>query len=230
MDEEMDISIKEIFIILKGRLWLIVYITLAAIIIAGIMSFYVIKPTYEAKTSVIIGKPQSTASGSTQYNDVKMYQDLVETYSKIAQSELVAQGALDELKGNLTLNQIKDIITSTPQTGTQILTISAKSKSPQEALKVINAISTSFIESSEKVYPIGAEIQVMDKANMPTNPISPNKVRNMAIGFLIGLIISVGLVFILEYSDNTIKTESDVEIYIGLPILGVIPKMTAYIK
>ncbi|MBU3093175.1 capsular biosynthesis protein [Clostridium sp. CF011] len=226
----MDISLKEIFIILKQRLWLIVSITVAAIIIAGIMSFYVIKPTYEAKTSVIIGKPQSTASGSTQYNDVKMYQDLVETYSKIAQSELVAQGALDELKGNLTLNQIKDSITVTPQTGTQILTISAKSKSPQEALKVINAISTSFIESSKKVYPIGADIQVMDKANMPTNPISPNKVRNMAIGFLIGLIISVGLVFILEYSDNTIKTESDVEIYIGLPILGVIPKMTAYIK
>ncbi|WAG69320.1 Wzz/FepE/Etk N-terminal domain-containing protein [Clostridium sp. CF011] len=230
MDQEMDISLKEIFIILKQRLWLIVSITVAAIIIAGIMSFYVIKPTYEAKTSVIIGKPQSTASGSTQYNDVKMYQDLVETYSKIAQSELVAQGALDELKGNLTLNQIKDSITVTPQTGTQILTISAKSKSPQEALKVINAISTSFIESSKKVYPIGADIQVMDKANMPTNPISPNKVRNMAIGFLIGLIISVGLVFILEYSDNTIKTESDVEIYIGLPILGVIPKMTAYIK
>ncbi|MBW9148481.1 capsular biosynthesis protein [Clostridium sp. CM028] len=230
MDQEMDISLKEIFIILKERLWLIVSITVAAIIIAGIMSFYVIKPTYEAKTSVIIGKPQSTASGSTQYNDVKMYQDLVETYSKIAQSELVAQGALDELKGNLTLNQIKDSITVTPQAGTQILIISAKSKSPQEALKVINAISTSFIESSKKVYPIGGEIQVMDKANMPTNPISPNKVRNMAIGFLIGLIISVGLVFILEYSDNTIKTESDVEIYIGLPILGVIPKMTAYIK
>ena len=230
MDEEMDISLKEIFIILKERLWLIVSITVVAIIIAGIMSCYVIKPTYEAKSSVIVGKPQSTASESTQYNDVKMYQDLVETYSKIAQSELVAQGALDKLKGNLTLNQIKDSITITPQTGTQILIISAKSKSPEEALKVINAISTSFIESSKKVYPTGGDIQVMDKASMPTNPISPNKARNMATGFLIGLIISVGFVFIREYSDNTIKTESDVEKYIGLPILGVIPKMTAYIK
>ena len=141
-----------------------------------------------------------------------MYQDLIETYSKIAQSELVAQGALDKLKGNLTLNQVKESIMVTPQTGTQILIISAKGENPEEAFNVINAISTSFIESSKKIYPIGGEIQVMDKASMPTNPISPNKVRNMAIGFIIGLIISVGIVFILEYSDNTIKTESDVEI------------------
>lgn len=212
MAEEMDISIKEIFTILKRRLWLIVSIIVMAITIAGIMSLYVIKPTYEAKTSIIVGKPQSTTSEFKKYNDVKMYQDLIETYSKIAQSELVAQGALDKLKGNLTLNQVKESIMVTPQTGTQILIISAKGANPEEAFNVINAISTSFIESSKKIYPIGGDIQVMDKANMPINPISPNKVRNMAIGFIIGLIISVGIVFILEYSDNTIKTENDVEI------------------
>ena len=67
----------------------------------------------------------------------------------------------------------------------------------------------------------------MDKAIVPINAISPNKKLNIAIAFFIGLMVSLGIVFLLEYVDNTIKTESDVEKYLGLPVLGVIPKMIA---
>ena len=224
-EEELEISLKDILAIIRERLWLIVSITVVTVIIAGILSFFVIKPTYEAKTSIIVGKPQGTASDSAQYNDVMMYQNLIKTYSQIAQSDLVAQGALDKLQSNLTLEQIKGSITVTPQTQTQILIISTQGKNPEEVFKVINAVSTSFIESSKKVYPTGGDIQVMDKAKMPINPISPNKTRNLAIGFLLGLMLSVGLTISLEFFDNTIKSESDAEKYLDLPVLGVIPKM-----
>ena len=230
MNEELEISLTDIFAILKERLWLIVSITVLAVIIAGIVSFFVIKPTYEANTSIIVGKPQTNDNTSSQYNDVMMYQNLVKTYSQIAKSDLVAQGALDKLQTTLTLEQIKGSITVAPQTGTQILIISAKSKNPQDAYNVINAISNSFIESSKKVYPTGGDIQVMDRAIVPINPISPNKKLNLAIAFFLGLMISVGIVFLLEYLDSTIKTESDVEKYLDLPVLGVIPKMVSDAK
>lgn len=230
MNEEVEISITDMFSIIKERLWLIITVTVGAVIIAGIMSFFVIKPTYEAKTSIIVGKPQSTANESAQYSDVMMYQNLVKTYSEIAKSDLVSQGALNKLQSNLTLKQIKGSITVTAQAGTQILIFSAKSKNPEEAFNVINAISTSFIESSKKVYPTGGDIQVMDKAIMPKDPISPNKKMNLAISFLLGLMISIGIAFLLEYLDNTIKTENDVERHINLPVLGVIPRMIEDIK
>ncbi|MCB2293939.1 capsular biosynthesis protein [Clostridium algoriphilum] len=230
MNEEMEISLTDIFAIIREKLWLIVIITVGFTLIAGLISFLVIKPTYEAKTSIIVGKPQSTASVTSQLNDAMMYQNLVKTYSKIAGSDLVAQGALNKLHSNLTLNQIKESITVTPETETQILGISAKSKSSGEAFNIVNAISTSFIESSKKVYPTGGDIQVMDKAIMPTVPVSPNKKLNMAVGFLLGLMVSVGIVLLLEFLDNTIKTESDVERYIDLPVLGVIPKRVESIK
>ena len=70
----------------------------------------------------------------------------------------------------------------------------------------------------------------MDRAIVPINPISPNKKLNLAIAFFLGLMISVGIVFLLEYLDSTIKTESDVEKYLDLPVLGVIPKMVSDAK
>ncbi|MBU3159841.1 capsular biosynthesis protein [Clostridium frigoris] len=226
MDEEMNVSIEDYLVIIKEKLWLIGTITLATVMIAGILSFFVIKPTYEASTSIIVGKPQATDRQNQQLNsDVTMYQNLLVTYSEIAKSDLVARGALDILKGNLTIDQIKGGITVTPKTGTQILMISAKGKNPQDVFNVVNAVSTSFIEATKKVYPTGGDIQVMDKAVIPINAISPNKKLNMAIAFFLGLMISLGIVFLLEYMDNTIKTENDVDKYLGLPVLGVIPRI-----
>ena len=226
MNEETNVSIEDYLIIIKERLWLIGSITLAIVIIAGILTFFVIKPTYEASTSIIVGKPQATDTQSSQLNsDVTMYQNLLITYSEIAKSDLVARGAINKLKGNLTLDQLKGSITVTPKTGTQILMITAKSKNPEEVFNVVNAVSTSFIESTKKVYPTGGDIQVMDKATIPQKPISPNKKLNLAIGLFLGLMISLGVVFLLEYLDDTIKTESDVEKYLGLPVLGLIPRI-----
>ena len=230
MNNEQGISLTDIVSIIKERLWLIGIITVGAVLIIGLVSYFVIRPTYEAKTSIIVGKPQSSTAESSQYNDVMMYQNLVKTYSEIAKSDLVAKGALGILNSNLTLNQIKDSVTVSPKTGTQILIFSAKSKNPDEAFNVINAITTSFIASSKKVYPTGGVIQVMDEAIIPKDPISPNKKLNMAIALVLGLMISMGIAFLLEYSDSTIKTESDIQRYIGLPVLGVIPKIINDIK
>nr|WP_276537088.1 GNVR domain-containing protein [Anaerosalibacter massiliensis] len=68
-------------------------------------------------------------------------------------------------------------------------------------------------------------IQVIDRAQEPEEPIKPRPKLNMAIAGVLGLMISIFLVFILEYLDNTIKTPDDVEYHLGLPIIGTIPKM-----
>ena len=225
MDEGMNISLEEYFIIIKEKLSLIIFITLSTVIIAGILSFLVIKPTYQASTSIIVGKPQVTGKENTQYNDVMMYQNLVKTYSEIAKSTLVAQGAYDKLQGEVPVTQIEKAITVTPQTGTQILIISAKGKSPQEAYNITNAASEAFVDSAKKVFPTGGDIQAIDKAVLPENPVSPNIKLNIAIAFFLGLMVSVGIVFLMEYLDNTIKTENDIEKYLQLPVLGIIPKI-----
>ena len=228
MDEGMDINLEEYLVIIKERLWLIIAVTFSVVVIAGILSFFVIKPTYQATTSIIVGKPQSsTVNGTetTQLNDLVMYQNLIKTYSEIAKSTLVAQGVYDKLGGSVSILNIEKAITVTPGTGTQILTITGKGKSAQQAYDITNAASEAFVTSAKDVFPTGGDLQTMDKAVVPLLPVSPNKKLNIAIAFFLGLMVSVGIVFLLEYLDNTIKSENDIEKYLKLPVLGTIPKI-----
>jgi len=74
------------------------------------------------------------------------------------------------------------------------------------------------------------DIRVIDEARIPKDPIKPNKKLNLAIGGILGLMLGVMLTFFLEYMDNTIKTTDDIERYLGLPVLGLIPKVTLKTK
>lgn len=225
MEQEVTLDLREIFDVIRKRIWIIVSITVAATLISGILSFFVIEPTYEAKTSIIIGKDMSAQAQneSVQYNDVMMYQKLVKTYSEIAKSRLVAESTIKKLNLDLTTEALIKSVTVTPQADTQIMLLKAQSKKPEDAVAIVNNLAQSFIEESQRLYPTG-NIQVMDTAAFPKDPIKPKKALNVAIAFFLGLMISFGLVFLLEYMDNTIKTESDVEKYLDLPVIGIIPK------
>ncbi len=68
-----------------------------------------------------------------------------------------------------------------------------------------------------------SNISVVDKAKVPKDPVSPKKMLNMVLALLMGLFGGVGLCFVFEYLDNTVKRPEDVERLAGLPFLGVIP-------
>lgn len=223
MEEEITLDMGDFFRILKKRAKLIVIITAVCTLISGILSFFVIAPTYEAKTSIIVGKLEGQ-EGNLQNNDVVMYQNLIKTYAKIGQSDRVAESASSKLKGDYTAEQIKKMVTVTPEQGTQILVIKAENRSGEEASRIINAVSEAFVEEAREVYPTGGNISIIDKAKVPEKPVKPKKALNVAIAFFIGLMASIGLTFVLEYMDSTIKTEDDVERYLGAPVIGIIPK------
>jgi len=73
-------------------------------------------------------------------------------------------------------------------------------------------------------------LTVISPAIAPNSPVSPNKGRNMAVAFMLGLMASVALVFVLEFLDNTIKTPDDVAAQLDLPVLGLIPSMNSRTK
>ena len=227
MEEELTLDLRDIFHIIRKRVKMIILITLACTLVSGIVSFYVLKPAYESHTSIIVGKPEGTDKTQTEYNDVMLYQKLILTYQEIAKSRVVADQTAAILGNKYTAEAIQKTVTVTPQTDTQILMIKAANADPVEAAKVSSAVSKAFIEQSKIVFPTGGDIQVMDYAIVPVEPVSPNKKMNLAIAFLIGLMGSIGLAFVLEMMDRTIKTEDDIERYIGVPVIGMIPREVA---
>ena len=84
--EEQVISLSEIFEALKKRWIMIVAITLlAATIISGVLSFFVIDPVYETSTKVFVGKEESDATYNS--SDINMYQQLLQTYAQAIQTK-----------------------------------------------------------------------------------------------------------------------------------------------
>lgn len=224
-NQENTIDLSEFAVIIRKRINFIILIVIICVTLSAIISFFLMTPVYQAKTSIIIGSSKASENSQTQYSDVMMYQNLMKTYQGIANSKLVAQKTIDKLDGKFTEEQLASMVTVTSQTDTQILDITIKNIDPKTAEKIADVFSNVFIEQSKVVFPTGGSIQIMDNAVLQKDPVSPNKKFNIIIGFIAGVFISIGFVFTLEYMDNTIKTEKDVEKYLELPIIGIIPNM-----
>ena len=221
--EEQVISISEIFEALKKRWILIVSITLVATLISGILSFFVIKPTYEASTKVFVGKEESSLEGYNT-NDIQMYQKLLQTYAETIKTNEVVQAAINSTNADLSVKDVKDSLTVTPIADTQILQIKYKNNDPEVAKSILENITNEFVILSKELVPNG-NVRVIEAVQLPEDPVAPNKKMNIAIAFLLGLMVSVGLVFLLEYLDNTFKTKENLERELDIPVVGIIPEV-----
>ena len=220
--EEQVISISEIFEALKKRWILIVSITLVATLISGVLSFFVIKPTYETSTKVFIGKEESNQEGYNT-NDIQMYQKLLQTYAETIKTNEVVQAAINSTNNtDLTVPAVKGALTVTPVSDTQILQIKYQNKNPEVAKEILENVTNEFVVLAKELVPNG-NVRVIEAVQLPENPVAPNKTMNIAIAFLLGLMVSVGLVFLLEYLDNTFKNKENLERELDIPALGVIP-------
>ena len=219
--EEQVISLSEIFEALKKRWVMIVAITLTATLISGVISFFVIDPVYETSTKVFIGKEENDETAYNT-NDIQMYQKLLQTYAQAIKTRDLVGRAIDNLSYDLQENNVIGALTVTPVTDTQILQINYKSKDPKEAKDVLKSVTQEFIKTSKELVPNG-NVKVIEEVQLPENPVSPNKKMNIAIAFLLGLMVSVGLVFLLEYLDNTYKNKEQLEKELDIPVLGAIP-------
>ncbi|NSB16565.1 YveK family protein [Clostridium beijerinckii] len=220
---EESIRIEEIINILLKRWKMILSITLLATLTAGIISFFVIAPKYEASTKVFIGK-EKTDSKDQNYNnsDIQMYQQLLKTYAEVIKTNALVEKAIDAEGFDLISKDVLEDLTVTPAANTQILEIKYISKDRNLSKEVLDSVTNQFIKTSTDLIPNG-NVKIVEPAELPKNPASPNKKLNIAIAFLLGLMISVGLAFLLEFLDNTFKSKEQLEQILGVPVIGAIP-------
>lgn len=221
--EEQVIRLDELFEALKKRWLMIVIITILATVVSAALSFFVIKPQYEASTKVFIGKDEGENQNYSQ-NDVMMYQKLMKTYSETIKTKDLVSRSLKGTSIQLEPREVLENLTVESVTDTQILKIKYRSKNPREAKVVVEEIAEEFIETSKELVPNG-NVKVIEAVELPEKPVSPNKKINIAVAFLLGLMVGVGLAFLLEFLDNTFKNKDQMERELDLPVLGSIPSM-----
>ncbi|MGL5414448.1 MAG: YveK family protein [Clostridium sp.] len=219
---EDNININDLIEIIK-RKWKIVAITTAIfVIIAIILSFFIIKPKYETNVKLFIGKGVSKHSSETyDNNEVMMYQNLLDTYANVIQTQDLVSDALQNINVNLKPEEVLKNLNVTPVANTQILEISYRDTNRERAVNVIDSITKQFIKKSKVLIPNG-NVQVLETASYPKGAVSPHKKINILIGFILGVAVGIMIVFILEALDNTFKVADELEKKIGVPVIGII--------
>ncbi|MFA6941311.1 MAG: Wzz/FepE/Etk N-terminal domain-containing protein [Clostridiaceae bacterium] len=219
MDNETELDLKELFCVIKKRIQMIIVVTLLTTFIAAIVSVFLISPTYESSVGIIISKQDGEKITG---QDVTMYQNLMQTYKDIAGTNKVAELAASKLGNKIEAKDLLEMTTITTKTGTMVLTIAVDSKSATDAYKDVQAYAEAFVERAKELLPEG-DIKIMDNAQLPESPVKPNKKLIIAAAFLLGFLVSAGTAFLLEYMNNTLVTKDDVEKYLNISVIGVIP-------
>lgn len=226
MNEEITkneeiIRIEDIVDTLLKRWKMIFSITLIATLTAAIFSFFIIAPKYEASTKVFIGK-ESSQDEKYNSSDIQMYQQLLKTYAGVISTNDLVEKAIDTDGLNIKSEEVLKNLTVTPSANTQILEIKYISKDKALSMDLVDAVTNEFIKTSKDLIPNG-NVKIIESVKLPEKPVSPNKKMNVAIAFLLGLMISVGIAFLLEFMDNTFKTKEQLEQILGIPVIGTIP-------
>lgn len=218
---EETISLKELLETLKKRFLLIVLITFVAALVSGIVSYFFITPIYQASTQILVNKTQSEQSLYNS-NEVQTNLQLINTYNVIIKSPAILDKVAQELNMGLTADQLNSKITVANETNSQVVNLSVEDPNPVTAAKIANTTASVFKQEISKIMKVD-NVTILSKATAAPDqaPVKPKKLLNIAIALVIGLMAGVGIAFLLEYFDNTIKDEQDVEQVLGLPVLGV---------
>ena len=219
---EETIDLREYFSIIKKRFWIIALITVVAMVVSGVISFFMLSPVYESKSTLIVNTEKNEETQMITGDQFSVSQKLAVTYGEIIKSRTVLEDVISNLKLDSEYEDLVEKITVSPVKDTQIISISVQDTNPKKARDIANEIPKVFEKEVKRITKAN-DIQVIDKAILPENPIKPNKMMNVAIAAVLGMMIGLFVVFVLEYLDNKIKTPQDVEKHLDLPILGVIP-------
>ena len=220
MEETMDL--REILQIILKRLWIIILVTLVCIVSSGIISYFVLDNIFEASTTLMVSKTRDEESSNLQYNDILLNQKLVKTYSEIVKSNRVLEKVIEQLGLNMSTGDLRSKVQVNSVSDTEIIRISVEDQDANFATELANSIAVVFMGEIGGIMKMD-NVQFIDPAQTPINPIKPRPMLNMAIAGVLGMMVSVFAIFLLEYFDNTIKTIEDVEQKTGLPVLGSIP-------
>ncbi|MFD1362338.1 YveK family protein [Lentibacillus salinarum] len=220
---EETISLKEIFEVLKKRILLIISFIVGTALVSAIITFFLLTPQYESSSQFLVNQSQQETEVPTNDLDVQTNVELINTYNVIIKSPAILEQVAEELNLNLSTSQLSDKISVESAENSQVVTVTATDPDPNQARDIANTTVTTFQSEIPDIMNVD-NVSILSEAELKPepSPVSPQPMLNIAIAMVLGGMIGVGLAFLLEYLDNTIRTESDIEEKLGVPVLGVI--------
>lgn len=220
--EELDLK-KLVGIFWNKRLHIIV-ITLIAVIIGTIYSFYFVIPKYQSYTTLVLVKAtedEETKTKTITSSDVGLAKSLIGTYSELVKCKLILRPTINNLQINESEETLMRKVTVTEINDTEMLKITVKDEDPVKAMKIANELTKVFAEKVSEMYV--DNVYILDEAEESITPYNINHRKDILIFFVIGLVLSAAYVVISNMFDTTIKDSDDIENNVELTTLVSIP-------
>lgn len=221
-DDEVTIDLMELFSTLWAKKTIIILSVVFMALVAFVGTKMFVTPKYTSVTKLFVMTKNDDTSASATYTDLQTGSMLTKDYMELVKSRPVLEKTISKLKLDVTPEELAEMITTETPTDTRIMSISVTDDDPKEAKQIADTLRKAVSVQITEIMSADS-VNTVEEGNLPTSPSSPNVKKNMMLGALLGLVISMGLIVLISILDDTVKTPDDVEKYLGLNVLTSIP-------
>lgn len=218
-NEEIEIDLKELFFVLLGKIWVII---LAAALGLGLAVGYTVgfmEPVYSSTSTIYI---LSKTTSITSLADLQIGSSLTQDYKVFITSRPVVDRVIEELKLDMTYREFVGNVAVDNPTDTRFVNITVNNNDPYMAKTIVDKLTDVSVERMGEIMET-QEPNVADYGHIPDGKTGPSTLKNGLFGCLVGLFLACACVIILHLMNDAIHTTEDVERYLGLNTLGLIP-------
>ncbi|MCM1345441.1 MAG: Wzz/FepE/Etk N-terminal domain-containing protein [Muribaculaceae bacterium] len=219
-NDEIEIDLLELCSVLFARIWFILGSGFFCAVCCFALSRFVLTPYYESTTKIYI--LNKTENASVTYSDVQMGTQLTKDYAELINSRYVLEEVMQRLSLDMEYKELLDKVSVSTPTDTRIVSITVEDTDPVQAMNTANCIREVAGNHIQNVMDIEA-VNVVETANMPTEKAGPSCMKWTLIGGFAGCFLLCALILVQYLMDDTIKSSEDVEKYLGLSTLALIP-------
>ncbi len=222
-DDLIEIDFSELFALLLHKSWILLLSMIGAGVLGFVLSAFVLPEKYESTTSIYI---QTKDSGNAiTYSDAQLASQLTKDYEKLITGRYVLEKVIEQNDLDTDYEHFLKQVSIVNETDTRIIEITVKDKDPYVAQKLADAIREVAADHIKEVTDVEA-VNVANVANLASEAAEPSILLWTVVMVALGLLVSMIIVIVRFFMDDTIKTAEDVEKYLELSTLALIPKGT----
>lgn len=218
-DDEMEIDLKELFFVLLSK-WHLIFLTGILCALIGLLSaMFFIPEKFESKTSIYVYDQQKDG---ISYTDLQVSTVLTKDYEVLIKSRTVLEDVIESLDLDMSYGALSSAVTVTVPESTRIVEIRVSTADPYLSKDIADAVCEIARKSIVEIMGVDA-VNVVETANLPEGKSGPSVSKYTMLGGILGGVAACGIIILLFLLNDTIRTQEDVEKYLGVSVLGAIP-------
>lgn len=225
--ETQGVDLQKAVSAIVNRMWFVALVSLVCAVFSFLVTFFFVSPKYESSALFYVNNNSFSlgdASLSIDSGDISASKSLVNSYIVILNSRESISEVIEYAGVDRTYPELKKMLHAASVNGTEIFEVVVTSTDPKEAELIANAVAAVLPDRIAGIIE-GTSAKIVDHAVVPSEPSSPSYTVNLIVGFLIGLVFSVGAIVMREMFDTMIRSDEDIMEVSQLPVLANVPDL-----